>query len=152
MPAFITNLKNRATTQQNNIQFNSLCVVYGRPFAATEDGIFELCGGDDNGDDINASFETPIIDLGSNRDKRLRFVYLSFECGGRLTLSVSVDEGEYREYTVIPKKTGKQRIRIPIGRDGHGERWQFKLENIDGSFFAIDAMQALTVERSHGVV
>jgi len=151
MQSFITNLTNRASTSVNGFDYNSFCEAWEKPLAAG-DGLYELCGDTDDTVDIDAYFETPIIDLGSQRDKRLRFVYLGFESDGNLEVSVSVDGGSYRAYSVIPKKTGRQRIRIPIGRNGHGRYWQLKINNVDGSFFAIDHMSVLINERSEGIV
>ena len=151
MPGFVTNLTNRATTQILDLDFDSFCEAWGNPLAAGESGIYDLCCDDESEETISAYFETPVINLGNFEDKRLRFVYIGFEADSELTVSVSVDGSDYRDYLVIPKKTGRQRVRIPVEKKEHGCYWQFKISNRKGVFFAIDHLSTLIVNTSETV-
>jgi len=147
-----TNLKNRATTQYTNFNFNSMVRFAGKTLGASSSGLFDLTGDDDNGVNIDAYFAPILTDFGISNPKRLRYVYLGFEASGDLTLSVTFDEKTPRSYTVNSTKTGQQRKRVSIGRDGQGRYLGVKFSNLNGCDFSIDSADVLLVVRSNGIL
>ncbi len=152
MPSFFTNLKTSASTQFKNFDFNSFCHCFDTSLAANKTGLYELCGDDDAGEDIDLVFTTPIIDFGIQNNKQLRFVYIGYECDGQLKISTSFDSGAWREELVVPHKSGRQRQRVPICMLDNGRYIQFQVENVDGSFLAVDNLSAILTVRPEGVI
>ena len=150
MITLMTNLKvgpvtAKATTQRVGFPFTSMCKFGGSYLGVSSSGLFSLGGDDLDGSVIDSYFEPITTDFGIANDKRMRFVYLGFECSGKLTLVITVDEKTERSYNITPKKTGQQRIRVAIGRDGAGRYWNFRIKNVNGCDFSIDSIDILPI-------
>jgi hypothetical protein len=50
-----------------------------------------------------------------------------------------------------PTAKAQQRRRVKLGRGMAFTYGSFKIENIDGAYFAVDSIQALLSAKSHGV-
>ena len=146
-----TNLEVRATTQFKNYAFNSMVNFGSRKLAASDQGLFDLGGDDDNGTPIDAHFELIATDFGIPNPKRLRFLYFGFESEGDLEIAVKADLEAERAYPLPAGKTGQQRTRVPIGRDGQGRYWSLIIRNKNGCEFAMDSIYVMPVVLSHGI-
>jgi hypothetical protein len=145
------NTKNRATTQYQNFCFTSMVRFGERFLGASDDGLFELAGSDDNSVEISAGFKLPTSDFGIENLKRLRFMYFGLEATGDLEIEIVADEGTTRTYDIALKRSGRQqRVRIPIGRDINGRYFSFEIRNKSGCDFSLDSIKLLPVVRSHG--
>ena len=131
-----------AVTQYDQYNFNSMCKLGDVYLGCNDTAIYELTGDDDAGTDIDAFFELPPTDFGLPNQKRLRKAYIGYEADGQLRLTVEDDEGNTREYPInVQLKTLRQHGGIvPIGRDGKGRYWGFKIENVNGSDFSVDSI------------
>ncbi len=145
------NTKNRATTQYTNWPFNSMVRFGGKYLGASNSGLFEIGGSSDNQKPIAAYFEPVRTDFGISNPKRLRFMYFGFESDGDLEVEITVDEQVVRTYTITARKTGQQRVRLVIGRDGQGRYWSFRVKNTSGCDFSIDSVQVLPIVRTQGI-
>ena len=140
------NLANMAVTQYCNYSFNSFCEINGKNYGATDDGIFELVGDTDNGEDIDAWFELPMSDFGISNVKRLRRIYLGYEATGDLTVKVKDNEDNERTYPLDNITTDKQiGGRITVERDQLGRYWGLRIDNVRGAYFAIDSIEVVPV-------
>lgn len=137
------NLKNRAATQTTE-SFNSMCKVGKAYLGASSSGLFTIGGSTDNGAEIPALMKSGMLDLGTEKRKRVRFFYFGLECSGALKLSLFCDGALAGEYTV-EKTTGVQDIKVPISRDHVGRYWQWQIENVGGAFFALYSVKALPI-------
>ena len=137
------NLKNRAITQ-TTVAFNSMCKVGDTYLGASADGLFSMCGASDDAVEIPALIRSGMFDLGTEKMNRFRFFYFGLECDGALKLTLHCDGVEAASYTVS-KTTGVQEIRVPVSRAAQGRYWQWQIENIDGSFFALYSVKALPI-------
>ena len=154
MQTIRTNLKINASTQYTNTNFKGMCRFNGQTIAAGATGLFRLgCGSDDNGTDISTYFIPLLSDLGEKTEKRAEFLYLGYQADGNLNVSLTGDEkttiGPYTIETDLTK--GQQRRRVKLGRGMAFTYGSFKIENIDGAYFAVDSIQALLSAKSHGV-
>jgi hypothetical protein len=48
-------------------------------------------------------------------------------------------------YDVEGEANGDMNIRVPISRAHYGRYWQWQVENVDGSFFALYSVKSLPV-------
>ena len=145
------NTKVRATTQYKEFSFNSMVNFGDRKLAASDEGLFSLGGNNDNGSPINAHFELIATDFGMPQPKRLRYLYFGFDSSSDLEVAVKTDDGDERTYDIKANKTGQQRSRVPVGRDGRGRYWSLILRNKVGCDFAIDSIYVMPVVGSHGI-
>ena len=138
-----TNLKNRGTGQYLNFDVNSICKFNQDYWAAGSDGLYKLVGADTTKE---AYFVTATMDFGINNDKRLRYVYLSMESTGNLSLIINTEKVSAKTYAVNISGSGQQDIRIPISRELYGRFWTFKISGTCD--FSIDEIKVLPIVRN----
>jgi hypothetical protein len=137
-----------AVRQYGNFNFNSFCKLGDLVLGANESGIFVLEDGDtDNGTKISAFIELPVRDFGISNLKRLRKAYIGLEADGVVRLLVKNDEHNERVYKIIPSGFGdyQEAVKVPIGADGKGRYWSFRIENQDGCDFGIDSLEVVPI-------
>ena len=146
-----TNLKaGAATTQFTSFDYNSMVKMGAKFFCVGDGGLFEYAGTTDNSVAITSYFEPATMDFGISSEKRLRCLYIGYEAGGDLTLTVSTDLG-YSEVITIPASAAGQKARkVPISRSVRGRYWTFQIKGI-GVDFSVDHISVLPIVRSHGV-
>ena len=142
-----TELSLLAVTQYAGFNFDSMCKLGDVYLGCNARGIFELDGSTDEGMDIDAFFELPTTDFGLSKQKRIRKVYLGYEASGSLVLEVKDDEDNVRKYTLEAALSDNREhsAKIPVGRDGKGRYWSFKIENVAGCDFSVDSIDASIV-------
>lgn len=137
------NLKNRAVSQTTQ-GYNSACLYQGIPLAATEQGLMRIGCYKDGDEPIHAWMLSGKFDLGQDNIKRFRYFYFGVSGDGDLKLSIYADDKLVREYVVpVKEHRGRQEIRVMVGRGAAARYWQWKVENINGSFFVLYSVRAL---------
>lgn len=137
-----------AISQYGNYNFNSMCKFGSKLLGANESGIFVLeSGDDDSGTDISAFFKLGPTDFGIENEKRLRRSYISGRLDGRLRVTMSGDEGEEVEQSVVPSEGSLRLIHHEVrgGRDIRGKYLSFKVANVLGSDFTISNINAVLI-------
>ena len=146
-----TNLKAKsATTQFVNFEYNSMVKMGNKFLCAGDNGLFEHTGATDNGAAITSYFEPVTTDFGISNEKKLRAVYIGYEAGGNLTLTVSTDLGLSESITIPASTAGQKARKIPISRSVRGRYFTFQIKSV-GVDFSIDHISVLPIVRSHGV-
>lgn len=136
------NIKTRAAAQTTKA-YNSMCRFGGEYLGATSSGLFKIGGYVDDTQQINARIDTGKLDMGINNSKRFRFFYFGVDTSGYLKLSAFADG--VLAFTQTVKGKGLGNIRFPVPRTAQPRYWQFKLENVNGAFFALYSIKALPV-------
>ena len=140
------NLSNLAISQYCDYDFNSFCRIGDSYFGASESGIFELTGDDDNGTNIDAFFELVLSDFGLSNMKRIRSIYVGGEANGGLTLTLKDDENNLRLYTLnLTSGNVQSSGKVAVDRAGIGRYWQIRIDNVGGAYFAIDDIEVLAI-------
>lgn len=140
----------RKVTTELSWDFNDLISIENFAYGLDENGIHLLNTTEkDNLVEYTRSFTLATTDLGVKNPKRGRRVNIGFKADSKFTLEVQIDEQTARTYTVTPLKTGLQRIRIPIGRDGQGRYFKFKISSTNA--FRIDQIDGTFIVRSLGI-
>ena len=139
-----TNLKNRASGQYQAFDINSICKFNGGYWAVGSSGLYTVNAVDSTN---TGYFITATMDFGINNDKRLRYVYLSLESTGNLTLEINTEKVSAQTYTVTLSGTGQQDVRIPISRSLYGRFWTFKLSGTCD--FSVDEIKVLPIIRGY---
>lgn len=151
MQTIRTNLRNSASSQYSNFNFTSFCELDGELYGAGPDGFFKIgaCD-DDNGKDVDARFETFYTGWEHDGKNKVRFVYLTIETGGDVIVTPIVDDVEQTPVTFSAVTPGKQVLRKPVAHDVVGWNWKFRIENVDGCWFALKKFEALPINLSLG--
>lgn len=137
------NLKNNAISQTSE-SYNSMCKFGDVYLGASASGITRICGYADNGAEIPAKMRSGMFDMGTEKEKRVRFFNFGLETDGELILTIFCEGVQAAQYT-ISKSTGVQQIKVPISRAHHGRYWQWQIENVDGAFFALYSVTVLPI-------
>lgn len=133
-------------TTQVTYPFNSYFRFDGKVLATGADGLALMeSAADFDGDPINAFLETFATEMGYAGNKRLRFLYLLVETTGDIKIIFTVDKVVTRTITVTPDADGVQFIKVPVGRSAAGASWSFRVENVDGCWFALKELSALPI-------
>jgi len=139
--SLVMDLGIKAVTQSTVNNFNSLCRIGDHYLAANEDGIYSInrdAGA--AGSNIDAYFIIYKTDFGIYNSKRLRSMFIGYECDGDLLITVTADETWSRTFTMPPVHSGNEQHgnKVPLTRDIKGRFYTFKFANSSGSDFSID--------------
>jgi len=151
MLTIATNLHTLAVSQYTNFDFNSFVELNGSYYGAGEDGVFKL---EEGGFDVAITESEPITaqiklgptDLGILTDKRLRKCIIALEATGPVKLTVQANEnsnGAVEVNQLSGSPDGRESvIALPFGRDMRGRYFTFIFDNLNGSKFSINNMEA----------
>lgn len=153
MPTIRNNLSINANTQYSNHEYNSYLVFNGQVIGLGDDGIYKCgCGESDDGEEIDAYFSPHTSKLGSDNQKRMRFVYYGGKSDGEISVEVTGDGGTPSGPYVVSfdqTKTYQER-RVSIGRGNPANYIKLKFANVDGSSFSFDKIKAYIYALGHG--
>lgn len=133
-------------SEYSNFNYNSLTYFKGGFYGASDSGIYELSGDEDDGTAITARLQSLMLDFGTSRQKRVRSAYLGYTSSGELVLRVtSVSQGQLTEDWYAARKKGAvaapQENITHVGQGLKSRYWQFELTNVDGADFEIDLLE-----------
>ncbi len=140
---YAMNTENYMVSEYDNYAFHTVFEFEGKYYGATNGGIFELTGTDDEGTNIDASALFGSTDFRRAGLKRAPYAYLGYESDGDMTVDVSIDgDPALRQYTVgnISHESGIKRGRAKIARGLKSRYWAFGVSNVAGSDFEIDTL------------
>lgn len=147
--AWVCNIESRAFSSYENYPFNSFAELPdGVHYGCAADGLYELGGGDDDGDPIAARVRAGLSNLGTGKMKRMPSLYLGYRSDGSLVLKVTTTspDGERVETwyqsgarTAVDTREG----RIKIGKGLKSVYFDFEIANVDGADFELDTLELL---------
>lgn len=135
-------------SQYAGYNFNSMCKFGEVYLGADDNGIVVLDSGNlDRTAKVEAFFELPTTDFGIDLQKRIRSAYVGGEVNGELMLTVKDDDGNARQFSIMPAHSGNQQhsMKTGIGRNGKGRYWMFRIDNVNGSDFSVDSISVLPI-------
>lgn len=140
------NTRTGAVTEYADFTFNSLAKVGRSYFGASEDGLYELRGDDDDGDDIIARIRGGYLQFGGPKLSRLKEAYIAARGEGDWVLRVLTGDGEVYNYAVTNRSMRSTKVHM-----GKGQRARyFAYELISaGQDFDLDTLEfvPLVVQR-----
>lgn len=156
--AYVVNANTGAVSTYTNYNFNSFAKLNGRYFGATDAGIYELTGADDDGTAIDASVVLPTTDFQVDKVadadslKRLPTVYLGVNTIGDMMLKVTAN-GDDNFYTLSGTTTTSLHTgRMLLGKGVAARYWDFELTNVDGADFTLESMTFYPVALTRRIV
>jgi len=137
-----------AFTEYTNYPFNSITMFKGKPYGATDDGIYLLEGDDDAGEPIEAAIKTKLTSMRQRAIKDAHAAYIGYTSSGELVLKVTTvtRQGAKREdwYKMQHGDSDAFRAsRMKIQRGLRSTYWQFEIANQDGADFDVEDVTIL---------
>ncbi len=157
MLALCMELTGQRVSQYTNFDFNSICMLGDRCFAAGDDGLFEVGVGDV--DTSGAGVETGIVstfelatsDFGIDTHKQLRRVHIGGEITDEMEVFVKCAD-DYTE-TVRSEDVTKENLQHGIDFDfSHSCRGRYLsvgVNNVNGGDFSIDSITVVPIKLVH---
>ncbi len=147
---WVMNTSNGAASEYQGLNFNSLCKIGNRYFGASDTGIHEIAGNDDDGTSIATYVQSGLIDFGTALEKSIPVAYLGADVDGRVALGISVSEkagiATYW-YEANRELAAINNVKVPIGKGLSGRYWKFGIASDALSEFDAVTVIPVTLKR-----
>ena len=141
--AYAINSQSLGISEFSNFGFNS----FSYPYAATSNGIYKLDSNTtDDGEEINVSIKTGLMDFGTALKKQVPYAYLGIQEDGRVLMkAVSNNRGVKKErwYEVRSYTGALDTTRVQLGKGVKAKYWQFEITNIEGEELTLESMEVM---------
>ncbi len=151
-PVWMVNTDLWAATRFTNYDFDSYAKIGDSYYAASEDGLFELDGDDDDGTGIDASAMLKQDRAGSSQQKRVDRVYVHGTSDGKVEVRVITPAGDlyaYRSEVSLGDEVSVQRVKI--GRGLVAQYWRFEVRNVDGGALDVDEIEVVSLHATRKI-
>lgn len=138
--AWVMNTETTAACWYDNFDFDSIAQTPSKVLAVGPDGLYELSGGTDNGDAIDASLTTGFMDFGTNNQKHVDAVYFGYTSTGRIAVTAETQDSGHSPYTYYLEErpaTAPTNSRVVPGKGLVGRYWRFTIRNVAGADFEV---------------
>lgn len=109
------NVRNGAVTEYQNYAFNSFAQMGNKYLGASETGLYELLGDDDDGDSIVARLKTGFMQFGSMHLSSIKGIYMGVRGAGEFFLKIEDGAKNVTTYRALAKDFETTRIRTGKG-------------------------------------
>lgn len=121
---WVMNTRSGAVTEYSNYVFNSFARVGNKYLGASEDGLFELLGDDDNGDDIVARMKGGYLQFGGTQLSRLKEAYIASTGEGRMVLRIRTKDQQLYHYAVDTRDGRSTKVHMGKGQRSRYFAWE----------------------------
>lgn len=147
---WVMNTSNTAVSEYQGLNFNSMCKIGNRYFGASDTGIHEITGNDDEGTSIATYVQSGLIDFGTAIEKTVPVAYLGADVDGRVAFGVSVSEKAGVStywYEANRELEAINNVKVPIGKGLSGRYWKFGIASDALSEFDAVTVIPVTLKR-----
>jgi len=138
----VMHAENFAVTEWDNYLFNSFASDGIRYLAASDCGIFELAGDDDDGSEIEAEIKKVGVDLETFHHKRITDAYIHLHSSGPYRV-LSIVNGVQSDYPVTDVQSSLHSHKANLSRGARGSQIGFGYANDEGSDFILEEIAYL---------
>ena len=136
------NTKTGSLTEYADYAFNSFARLDGRYLGAADDGLYELTGDTDDGDDIIAEIETGLAQISGSRFTSFRAAYLAVRGGGQFVLRLETGDGKVYNYAVTADHM--ETTKVQLGKGLRARYFSFTLISA-GQDFDLEALEFIPI-------
>lgn len=143
---WVMNTRTAAVTEYHDYVFNSFASVGNRYIGASEDGLFELLGDDDDGESIVARIRGGFMQFGGPQLSRLKEAYIAVSGQGEFVLQIRTADDVVYNYRVSARD-GRS-TKFHMGKGQRSRYFAFELTST-GQDFELDTLEfvPLVVQR-----
>lgn len=138
------NTRTNAVTEYENWVFNSFATFGRKYIGANSDGIFELNGERDETDNIIATIESGLMQMGGTRFAGLKGAYIAARGEGKWLMRLRAGDG--REYTYqFQLQPNLMTTRVQVGKGLRSRFFSVLLQNLDGQDFDFESLEFVPI-------
>lgn len=138
---WVANADTFAHGQYDHFNFNSMCRIGSRYYGARDDGIYQLDGDTDAGEEISWFMSLPQTDNGTAFFKRVPRVYMGIRNDGAIYIRTLTDGGAQRVYLFRKRAESLAGAGETLGRGVKSRYWGYDLIGVDGADFELDQIE-----------
>ena len=138
LTTWAVNLSHGGVTEYTNYNFNSFATMGSKYIAADADGLYELVGDDDDGDDIVARLKSGLLQFGRSNYSSFKGIYLGVRGGGDFVLRLVTGDG--RSYTYSVEARTMETTKVNVGKGLRARYFSFELIST-GQDFDLDSIE-----------
>jgi len=138
--AWVMNTETAAASWYNNFDFESIAQPGGKTLAVGPDGLYELAGTTDSGEQIDAEVVSGFADFDSVQTKRVDALYFGYTSDGQIAVTAETYESGHPPVTYFleQRAAGAPRnSRVVLGKGLWGRYWRMTIRNVSGAEFEI---------------
>jgi hypothetical protein len=138
--AWVLNTETAAAGWYSNYDFESIAQPPERVLAVGPDGLYELTGGTDAGELIDAAVVSGFSDFNDQHSKRMDAIYYGYTSVGRISVTVETyGSGHAPSVYYLEERDADapRNSRIIPGKGLVGRYWRTTTANVDGAAFRI---------------
>jgi len=136
------NPKIGAVTEYTNWQFNSFTGMGSKYLGASADGLYELNGDSDNGQDIIAQLKSGWLQIGGSRFTSFKAAYLGVHGGGDFYLKLESGDGKTHTYQVTARDM--ETTKVQMGKGLRARYFSYELTSV-GQDFDLDSVEFVPI-------
>lgn len=140
--AWSMNTRTAAVTEYSDFVFNSFARMGNRYIGASDDGLYELLGDDDEGEDIIARIKGGYMQFGGTHLSRLKAVYIAARGEGEMILKII--EAEDKVYVYRADTRNVRNTKVHMGKGQKSRYFAFELIT-DGQDFDLDTLEFVPI-------
>jgi hypothetical protein len=141
--AWVMNTETAAPSWYSNWQFIDMVQIGDRVLAVGPEGLVELGGESDAGEDIDAGVTYGFMDFGADEKKRIDAFWMGYTSPDVLQASVETFGNPVYTYSMTPRNADSPRNnRIRPGKGLNARYWRIGIDNVGGCDFSVDSISA----------
>jgi hypothetical protein len=143
---WVMNTRSGAVTEYGNYAFNSFAAFGSKYLGASDAGLYELLGDDDDGEDIVSRIKGGFLQFGGTQLSRLKEAYIATTGDGRFVLKIRTKDGLDYHYGVEAR--GGRSTKFHMGKGQRSRYFGYELISA-GQDFDLDTLEfvPLVVQR-----
>lgn len=138
--AWLMNTETTAASWYDNFDFESIAQPPGKVLAVGPDGLYELGGSTDSGEQIDAEVVSGFADFGAAQTKRVDNLYFGYTSEGRISVTTETYESGHPPSTYFLEQraaNAPRNSRVTPGKGLWGRYWRMTIRNVDGADFEV---------------
>ncbi len=136
------NTRSGAVTEYDNFAFNSFGTIGGRYYGASDQGLYELLGDDDDGADIIGTIKGGLMQFGGTQLSRLKEAYIAVRNGGGFVLKITTGDG--LSYTYGVDARSMRSTKVHMGKGQRARYFAYELTSL-GQDFDLDTLEFVPI-------
>lgn len=134
------NVSNNGVTEYTNYQFNSFAKMGLKYLGANSDGIYELDGARDDGEDIIATLKGGLLQFNDAQLCGFKAIYLGLRGQGDFFFKLETGDGREYVYAVKPSNASMVTTKINVGKGLRARYFSYELVST-GPEFALESVE-----------
>ena len=138
--AWVMNTETTAASWYDNFDFESLAQAPDKVLGVGPDGLYEMVGGTDSGERIDAEVVSDFTDFGLPQTKRVDYMYFGYTSPGRISVTAETYGSGHPPVTYFLEQrlaAAPRNSRVEPGKGLFGRYWRMTIRNVAGAEFEI---------------